>query len=351
MEQIVAKIAVESQTARLRDLRETARQQLLAAPYRDDALYWNEQVNRLHDGLIGQTIRLAEQEMLNRGEGSPPVPYAFVLFGSGGRQEQTLWSDQDNGIVYEDGEGDAADSAAVYFCRLAEEIARRLQELGYPPCEGSVLCTNPQWNMPLSAWIRTLSGWLAEPDWEHMRYALIFADVRTVYGSTVLGERLKRFFYDAIKDDRQLLAPLLQNTLHRKVALGVFGQLITERYGTFAGGIDLKYGAYLPMVNAIRLLSIKENILFSPTVRRICELKAGNCIPGELAEDWLHAFAVLIRLRSLTACRMEGETFVSSGKLSPDALTPALKRELKLCLHIGQRLQKFVKHQMLQQEP
>ena len=38
----------------------------------------------------------------DEGFGKPPVPYAFILFGSGGRSEQTLWSDQDNGLIYEE---------------------------------------------------------------------------------------------------------------------------------------------------------------------------------------------------------------------------------------------------------
>ena len=67
----------------------------------------------LNDALVRRLLKLAEQEL-----GPPPCPYAWLVFGSEGRQEQALLTDQDNALVY------AAESPAakVYFGKLAEIV-------------------------------------------------------------------------------------------------------------------------------------------------------------------------------------------------------------------------------------
>ena len=44
-----------------------------------------------------------------------PVPYAWLAAGSEGRREQTLKTDQDNGLVYQDPAPELAAAAAAYF--------------------------------------------------------------------------------------------------------------------------------------------------------------------------------------------------------------------------------------------
>ena len=66
--------------------------------------------------------------------------------------------------------------------------------------------------------------------------------------------------------------------MHHKISLGVFGHLITERYGEDAGGFDIKYGAYIPIVNGIRLLAIQAGILATSTLERIKQLKECACV-------------------------------------------------------------------------
>ena len=60
-----------------------------------------KELNFTHDTMIRKMISLAEKRLAAEGAGEPPLPYAFLLMGSGGREEQTPWSDQDNGLVYE----------------------------------------------------------------------------------------------------------------------------------------------------------------------------------------------------------------------------------------------------------
>ena len=54
-------------------------------------------VARLNDALVHRIVRWAEAEL-----GPAPAPWAWIAFGSEGRMEQTLLTDQDNALVYSD---------------------------------------------------------------------------------------------------------------------------------------------------------------------------------------------------------------------------------------------------------
>lgn len=58
-------------------------------------------LNELHDNMIKQVLEISLKEVLAR-NGPPPSPFSFFVMGSAGRFEQSVWSDQDHGIVYLD---------------------------------------------------------------------------------------------------------------------------------------------------------------------------------------------------------------------------------------------------------
>jgi CBS domain-containing protein len=327
----------------LRQLRDQMHEEFGRRLLFSHSLDWNRELNKAHDGLINRAITFAQKAVAVQ-LGNPPVPYAFVLYGSGGRSEQTLWSDQDNGIIYGDSLNElAASHAHGYFRVLAERISGLLMQLGYPPCTGEVACTNDQWRNTWSGYSSMLHEWLKEPNWEHVRYLLITGDMRSVYGESSLVDRLMDELLGYVAQHPIMLQHMLHNTLHHKVSLGLFGQLIKERYGEDSGGVDIKYGAYIPMVNGIRLLAIEAGIRQTSTEERILKLMDKGFIKEKLAQDWLEALSIALKLRSLTPFQIEEGQFTSRGKLAADGLTKKRISELKLCLRIGNDLQKYVK--------
>ncbi|MEK3724184.1 DUF294 nucleotidyltransferase-like domain-containing protein [Paenibacillus sp. FSL H8-0034] len=328
------------QLRRLRDqLHEEFEQRLLLS----HSLDWNRELNQVHDWLIHQTIELA-QAVVHAEQGASPEPYAFVLFGSGGRREQTLWSDQDNGLIYAEPADEAASKRAdLYFKILTQRISSMLIELGYPPCSGDVICTNDRWRNTYSGYRSMLHEWLQDPHWENVRYLLILADMRFIYGDEGLVNDLMDELFAYIDKHPIMLEHMLHNTLHHKISLGLFGQLIKERYGEDAGGVDIKYGAYIPIVNGVRLLAIQADVNESSTEQRILKLQQYGHVEEEIAYDWLEALSIALKLRSLTPFQLEENQYTSRGKLTADGLTKQRINELKLCLRIGNDLQKYVK--------
>jgi len=302
-----------------------------------------KEINVIHDALIRKAVQLAETELYEEGQGEPPVPYSFVLFGSGGRSEQTLWSDQDNGLIYELVDAHDRESADTYFALLAARIREILETLGYPPCEGNVICTNARWRKPLGDWLMMLEDWLREPHFEHIRYVLITADARSVWGDDTMVRRLKDRLFAYTHEKPEILQSMVNNTLRHKVLLGPFGNLLKERYGEDTGAIDIKYGSYIPMVNGIRMLAIRESIHATNSLDRIAVLRASGCIDGEMLDDWTDAFAYSLWLRLMTPGQMEGQLLSTSGKLKVNLLDKEQVAELKRVLRIGQHLQRYVK--------
>ena len=94
--------------------------------------------------------------------GPPPVPFCWLAFGSEARLEQTLRTDQDNGLVYADPAPPDAAAAQAYFARLATEINAALVRIGFPECPGRIMASNPEWCQPVGVWTGRFRAWMQE---------------------------------------------------------------------------------------------------------------------------------------------------------------------------------------------
>jgi len=304
-------------------------------------------LNDLHDILIARALKLAEDDMARSGRGAPPVPYAYMLYGSGGRREQTLHSDQDSGIVYADADNEKEqESNREYFLELAGKAVELLIAIGYPPCEGNVISSNPEWCMPLEGWGRKIDHWFNEPSWENVRYLLIATDGRPVWGDFGLAERLSGRFFGDLNGHPVIARRMMENTLRHKVLVGVFGQLLTERYGEDAGSLDIKYGAYIPMVNAFRLLAVRAGIRETSTLSRIEALRREGLIAEEEAKEASEAFSLFLKLRMLSSVTTENGHLVGTGKIPSSKLTKDIVASLKKALKTGGKIQRKVQKEL-----
>ncbi|MFF2887835.1 DUF294 nucleotidyltransferase-like domain-containing protein [Paenibacillus sp. NPDC057967] len=339
--QYAKKIASADRIDGLRCLRDQLHEQMEALLPSRPVEQLNEQLNELHDAIIHRAIAISEADMARMGKGSPPVPYAYLLFGSGGRKEQTLSSDQDSGVVYQDSNTNR-EAIKQYFGELCSLIVKNLIAVGYPPCEGRVLSDNPEWCHSLSEWGEKLNGWFKEPEWEVVRYLLIIADGRCVYGDPALVDALKDMFYTDTLNHPVIIRRMTENTMRHKVLVGIFGQLLKERYGEDAGSLDIKYGAYIPMVNSIRLLAIQANLRETSTLERIRRLVEEGELSSEDGQSYEQAFRFILRLRLMTTEQMENGLYANNGKLPRGELSREMTDELKSSLRQGKRLQKAV---------
>ncbi|RED64185.1 DUF294 nucleotidyltransferase-like domain-containing protein [Cohnella lupini] len=332
---------------RLRSIREREQTRLATELSTSPAYAVVGTLNEIHDALITQALKLAEDDLARLGLGVPPVPYTYMLYGSGGRFEQTMHSDQDSGLVYANASNEVEEEhCRNYFHMFAETAVRKLIQLGYPPCEGSVISSNPEWCLSLSGWEQKIDNWFAEPSWENVRYLLIAADGRPVVGDPELALKLQNRFFSDMLGNPIIARRMMENTIRHKVLVGVFGQLLTERYGDNAGSLDIKYGAYIPMVNAFRLLAVQAGIRETSTIRRIEALVRAELLTAEEAEEAIEAFSFFLKLRLLATIADEEGQMVGTGKIPADQLTKEMKIPLKKALKAGQKIQRRVQKEL-----
>jgi len=236
-------------------------------------------VSRLNDALIARLLRIGEAQL-----GRPPCPYAFIVFGSEGRMEQALLTDQDNALVY----GDDTPEAKAYFAKLAQSVVDGLIAASFPPCKGGFMATN--WHRPLAEWERLFRGWMQTPEPRALIEAANFFDFRAV-GGTLSVSPLNEILYFAGRE-RTFLAHLARASLMFEPPLGLFRQVKEEE-----DGVDLKRGGIIPIVSLARLHALEAGTKARPTLERLSAAAAAGGLSKEGAETLAEAFRFLLRIR------------------------------------------------------
>jgi len=290
----------------------------------------SQSLNKFHDEIMIKVFETASARM------TAEAPCAFVWFitGSGGRFEQGLISDQDHGIVFQED----SPEADYYFSELGKELSIGLQIVGYPLCEGKVMSSNPLWCQAAKRWEKQVVSWMEESSWVSIRNLQIFYDARKLVGDQELLFRLKNLIHEYSHFHPQFLCRLLENVKHVKKTIGPLGQIIVEEKGIHAGAIDLKYSAFIPYVNAVRLLAWKEAIIETSTIGRLKELsKLGKY---EELSHYQENFSQLLQFRldylSSTA------SYDDSHYLYVKKLTKDNQKLIKKILKDGKKLQQYV---------
>jgi CBS domain-containing protein len=286
-------------------------------------------LNEFHDLVFRKAFDVSAARLERE---KPPGHYGWFITGSGGRHEQGLISDQDHGLVFEG----TSKETKEYFHAMGKELSYGLNIIGYPYCEGNVMSSNPLWCLSLEEWENQLSQWMEEESWESIRYLQIFYDARILKGEGELIFRLKSFLHHVQKENPALLRRFSENVMHVKKAIGPFGQLLAEEKGIHEGAIDLKHAAFLPYVNAIRLLAMKEGVLETSTLSRLDRLME----LGYKLDEYKTNFLTLLDYR--VSLYRDVNTYDDTHYLKLTHLSKIEKRELKHILKGGKRLHQYV---------
>ncbi|MFB6468277.1 DUF294 nucleotidyltransferase-like domain-containing protein [Cytobacillus sp. Hz8] len=291
-------------------------------------LVWDDPIalNQFHDELIEATVQKAIKNVESE-LGPAPAHFTFFLMGSGGRLEQSIWSDQDHGIIFS-----GKEEMKFYFLQLGTEISQGLSEVGYPFCDGKVMSSNPKWCNSLEAWEKQIYDWLDEASWESLRYFSTFFDSRVLLGSESRLIKLKEGAFKILKENPFLLTRLLENISHIRKGLGVLGQLLPNTSGKEAGSINMKEVVLFPYVNSLRLLSLKEEILAPSTLERF------RFLPESYyhIKDYQSSFEKLLRLRLYH--KKKAENYENVHFLNIHSLSKSEKLEIKEIMKNGYKL-------------
>lgn len=256
-----------------------------------------ENVTRLiatvSDAILHRLIEIALEQ-----NGPPPVPFVFMIMGSEGRREQTLKTDQDNAIVFQDVPEERLLVVKNYFLGLGETVCTWLDETGYAFCEGGVMAMNPNWCQPLGAWRDKFSEWIHTAEAEDLLHSSIFFDFRGGYGDFGLIDQLRRHLFDSLRGWSGFFRHLTENALHFKPPLGFFRNFVVESKGEHRHSFDIKQ-AMLPVVDFARIHALKNGIEETNTVDRLYQLHERGHISSKDYTDITRSYSFLMQLRFL----------------------------------------------------
>ncbi len=239
------------------------------------------------DAVVCRVIELAIGEL-----GQPPVDFSFICMGSEGREEETLLTDQDNAIIYEDIPDINENEVKLFFAGLGEKVCNTLNHVGYTFCLGNIMAKNPMWCGPISVWEKYFTDWITLPEQQNLLDACIFFDFRNVYGQEAFAERLHHVISAYVKEYPLFLYHLANNTVHTK-AEHVSSGILTDKSDDI---VNLK-SAVIPIIMFARTYALQNDIRYSNTIKRLTALKERHLLGGDTIDEIIYAYNFLMKLR------------------------------------------------------
>ena len=267
------------------------------------------------------------------------IEWSWLAFGSEGREEQTLCTDQDNGIVFQCSAEVDIPSTKARLIAFAQAVNADLDRCGYPLCEGNIMAGNPQWCLTLDQWRQRFTDWVLKPEPVALLHANIFFDFRAIYGRAALVDDLHRHLFGMSQSNTGFQRMLAANALQTAPPLGTFRDFVTE---TESGGepyIDLKKSGARLFADAARVFALAEGIEAANTVQRLRHTAAamGNSADGNEALIEAFNFIQLLRLRHQYAEIGQGRR--GDNRFPPVRLNQLDRRILKEAFRQARRLQ------------
>lgn len=253
-------------------------------------------VAELNDRLVRRVLGLVLDALAAAGEG-PPVPWCWIVLGSEARREQTLRTDQDNGVIYADAPPGGAEPASRFFRRFAEGAIAGLVRVGFPPCPGDSMASNPRWCQPLAVWKDYFHDWMTTTSATSVLDASIYFDLRPLAGAHDLAAALTGIVRTEAPARRGFLSTVARDVVSRPVPLTFFGHVRVPRDGPHPGAVDVKGAGSLQLVGAARLLALQLGLAETNTVERFRTAAAAGALGGADVGEITDAFQHLMRLR------------------------------------------------------
>jgi CBS domain-containing protein len=253
-------------------------------------------VSTLNDLVTTRVIELTIDEIE-----LPDARWCWLAFGSEGRLEQTLATDQDNGIVFEAEKPDDATLLREALVPFARVVNQRLAACGFSLCEGNVMAGNPRWCLSLDEWRHHFGAWIRSPEAEALLMASIFFDLRSLYGAQALCDELKKWLLKttgaSAGASRLFLRILTENALQQSPPLGWFGSFSGHSPKEHPNTINLKTQGARLFVDAARVLALAHRIPDTNTARRLQLAAQLTQLRNEDVRAMIEAFFFIQSLR------------------------------------------------------
>jgi len=293
-------------------------------------------ISSLNDLLTQRVLELEFADRDLRG-----IVYCWIALGSEGRLEQTLSTDQDNGLLFEAPEGIDADAAREILLPIAQKVNASLAACGFPLCSGNVMAGNPRWCLSAAEWRREFAHWIDSGNPEALLHGTIFFDFRPLHGTERLAAELRVWLTERAAANYRFLHQMAGNALNNRPPLGFVHDFAVESQGDHKGTLDLKINGASIFVDAARIFALATGGTATSTDERLRTAATVLKVPDDEVEAWVGSFyhiqSLRLRCQQRLRCPVGEGNRVDPAKL--DRLERSiLKESLRQAKNIQSRL-------------
>ncbi len=323
----------------------------------------------IRDRIAIRVLQLVENEMAAEGLGEPPVEYVWAGLGSEGRDEQTMVTDQDNMLLYDERDDSFASDELkkrfsettglssknlldAYFEIFARKASERLNDVGFEKCKGGVMPVNDRWRGSRTDWKKRVderiskdSGLLEPLD------VIILTDARPVKGNRDLLNDFMTYFFSMLRANKSFMREFVQSAVLMPSALTFFGGFKVEKEGENKDKFNIKLLGWSPLILSVRMLSLSNGIFEQNTLKRIRLLRERNIIRKDMETALTEAYLTFVRYRIINQMNSRDEGGKNSNFLRPDMLGPDEQDRLRRSMKSVEAFQKFIQEALLFGQP
>jgi CBS domain-containing protein len=253
--------------------------------------------------------------------GKAPMMFAWLVYGSQAREDQTMGSDQDNGLLLAK-EPNA--QQAQYFADMASYVCNGLAKCGIKLCDGNIMASNPALRLSLDAAVEEAKQWVKAPTKDAIMHFNIYLDVRCAAGDSSLFKALQKRRAPLLQQ-KMFLAALVRHSNDVAVPLSTFQRFTYEKGRKQKDSIDLKTRAVALINNIARIYALADGIVFPNTLARLEALSDTSQLSKRDAANLRDIWLFLNRLR----WRHQLENKVTDNCVSVASLSSIEKHQLK----------------------
>ncbi|NQT58709.1 MAG: cache domain-containing protein [Bacteroidetes bacterium] len=285
-------------------------------------------ISEMYKISIRRLVELSIQEL-----GPQPVPFAFLSLGSSGREEMTLFSDQDNALVFDSSAvGEELESIRLYFLKLSHKVCSRLNQAGFSYCPGGIMAVNPTYCLSALEWRKKYTNWMDKADNISLLDIHVFFDLSCAWGDEELVQGLQDTIFKLSKSRPEFLVHFARNCLQYKAPLGILGTVKTEERDGFAV-VNIKE-CLIPLINFARIYALKEHIYGVSTLYRLSCLNEREILNDASFSEMNEAFEILWELRFTNQILSHSELRKVNDDLSVKGLSDQNRKKLQKVLSI-----------------
>ena len=274
--------------------------------------------------ILSQATDIMTRKLIGffqQANGKAPMMFAWLVYGSQAREDQTMGSDQDNGLLLAER---PSETQAEYFAKMADYVCNGLAKCGIKLCDGNIMASNSKLRLSLEEAIEEAKRWVKAPTKDAIMHFNIFLDVRCAAGDISLFKQLQRQRAPLMKQN-MFLAALTRNSNEISVPLSMFQKFIYEKGRKEKDVIDLKTRAVALINNIARIYALADGVTLPNTLARLDALSENSQLSKRDATNLRDIWLFLNRLR----WRHQLENKVTDNRVSVSSLSSIEKHQLK----------------------